>query len=117
MAQFKISAPFTVAMKLLTPTYSEVSGVSVKTFPALADGALFYGNFKTYGGTEREVDGLYSIEDTAKVETWYRPDIKSECRVVVLATNAVYEIFGEPENIELRNQFLSFRVRRVKGGA
>lgn len=116
MAGFKVSAPFSVPLMLLIPTYSIVSGVEQKTYPAPNEGILFYGNFKTYGGTEREVNGLYSIEDTAIIECWYMPDIKSNCRVVVLSTGAVYDILGEPENINLRNQYLKFKVRRYKGG-
>jgi len=117
MAGFKPSAAFTVPLMLLQPTYSRVQGVVKKTFPALEEGVLFYGNFKTYGGTERNINEVFSVEDTAIVETFYRPDIKTDCRIGVLSTGAIYEVFGEPENIELRNQFLKFKVKRVKGGA
>ncbi len=117
MTAFKPSAPFTAAMKLLQPTYSKVKGVETKEFPAPENGLLFYGNFKTYGGTEQTVNGVYSIIDTAEVETWFRPDIKSDCRVYVPDNNGIYEVMSEPENINLRNQFLKFKVRRVKGGA
>ena len=117
MAGFRPSATFTVPLMLLIPTYGNVSGVNVKSFPALADGVLIYGNFKTYGGTELDVNGVYSVEDTAQIQTWFRPDIKSDCRIGVPSTNGIYEIIGEPENIEMRNQFLSFKVRRVRGGA
>ena len=105
---------FNVPMKLLVPTYTTVSGVPKKTFPT--DGDLIFGSFKSYGGTERDVNGLYSIEDTANVETWYRPDIKSDYKIK-LESGAVYDIINEPENIEMRNQFMKFKVRRVKGGA
>lgn len=101
---------------LLKPIHSKVSGVPVKTFPEISEGEMFYGSFRTFGGTERDVNGLYSIEDTATVETWYRPDITSDCRVTVAGTNAVYDILGEPENIEMRCQFMKFKLRRVKGG-
>lgn len=117
MAHFKPSAVFAVPLMLLIPVYGKVQGVVTKTFPALADGSLFYGNFKTYGGTERNENGLFTVEDTANIETYYRPDITSECRIGVPATGAIYEVYGEPENIEMRNQFMKFRVRRVKGGA
>ena len=100
-------------MELLKPTYKKVSGVETKTFPET--GELIFGSFKTYGGTETNVNGLTVVEDTAKVETWYRPDITSGDGVKV--NGAVYEIIGDPENIELRNQYLLFKVRRVKGGA
>lgn len=117
MARFKLSAPLTVAMVLLAPVYAKVLGVESKTFPDIADGIPFNGNFRTFGGTERDVNGAYSIEDTAIVETWYDPAIKSDCRIAIRDSGAVYEIINEPENVELRNQYLKFRVRRVKGGA
>ena len=117
MARFKLSAPLTVAMILLVPAYEKVLGVESKTFPDIADGIPFNGNFRTFGGTERDVNGVYSIEDTAIVETWYDPAIKSDCRIAIRDSGAVYEIINEPENVELRNQYLKFRVRRVKGGA
>lgn len=114
---YRPSLPFTTALKLLTPTYSTVSGVRKKTFPPVADGTLFFGTFKTFGGTERDVNGVYSVEDTAEIETWYQPNIKSGCRVAIAGTDAVYEVLGEPENIEMRSQFLKMKVSRVKGGA
>lgn len=119
---YKPSFPFNVPYVLLTPTYTTVSGVSKKTFPTVQDALqnesnIFFGNFKTYGGTERDVNGVYSIEDTANVETWFRPDIKSDCRVARAGDEAIYEIINEPENIEMKNQFMKFKVRRVKGGA
>lgn len=117
MALYRPSVPFSTPLLLLVPTYTTVSGVRKKTFPSLGDGILFYGSFKTYGGTERDVNGVYSVEDTATVETWYRPDLKSGCGIVVASTGAVYEVIGEPENIDQRNQFLKFRIMRVKGGA
>ena len=104
-------------LMLLIPTYSDAYGVAQKTFPAMKDGILIYGSFRTFGGTERDVNGLYSIENTATVETWFRPDIKSNCRIGIPATGEVYEILGEPENINMRNQFLKFKVRAIKGGA
>lgn len=108
---------FVVPLLLLSPTYQTINGVRKKTFPELANGVLFFGSFKTYGGTETTVNGVYAIEDTAKVETWFRPDITSGCRIALANTGAIYDIIGEPENIEMRNQFLTFKVSRVKGGA
>lgn len=120
--RYKPSFPFNVPFVLLTPTYTTVSGVSKKTFPTLEvalqnSDNIFYGNFKTYGGTERDVNGVYSIEDTGNVETWFRPDIESDCRIARAVGGAVYEIINEPEDINLMHQFLKFKIRRIKGGA
>lgn len=102
-------------LELQKPTTERVNGVLKKTYSAV-DGVIS-ANFATYGGTETTVNGVLSVEDTATVTTWYRPDITSDCRIKRLDTGAVYEIIGEPENVEARCMFLVFKVRRVKGGA
>lgn len=101
------------AMLLLIPTYSKLNGVEKKSFPET--GPLFFANFKTYGGTERDINGKYVIEDTANIVTWFRPDIKSDCRVVRLEDGAVFEILNEPEDVNFRHMFIIFKVKRVKG--
>lgn len=111
---------FNVPMKLLIPTWDSSLGVDKKHYPNaedVPDELIFFGSFKTFGGTERNVNDVYVLEDTANIETWYRPDITADCRVILLDTNAEYEIMGTPENIEMRNHFLKFKVKRVKGKA
>lgn len=115
MADYKPSSPFTVPVKLLIPEYKTVKGVKKKIYPK--DGELIWCSFKTYGGTEREINEVYSIEDTGNVETWFRPDIKSDYQIMLAESGATYEILNEPENINLRNQYCKFKVRRIKGGA
>ena len=117
MATYRPALPFSTPMVLLIPTYTKSGGVHTKVIPAIENGITIFGTFKTYGGTERIVDGVYSIVDTAEVETWYRPDITSDCIIALANTGAMYEIMNEPENIYQRNQFLKFKVRRYKGGA
>lgn len=102
-------------VKLLIPTGTEkYNGVTRPTYPT--DGDVIFVNWKSYGGTETTVNGIYSIIDTAVITTWYRPDIKSNCRLL-REDGAIYEIIGEPENIEMQNQICTFKVERVKGGA
>lgn len=117
MAQFKLSGPLNVPLILLIPTNSKSYGVGTKIYPKLKDGIQIFGSFRTFGGTERSFDGIYSVENTATVETWYRPDIKSDCRIGLPQTGEIYDILGEPENIGMRNQYLMFKVIQVKGGA
>lgn len=100
---------------LVTGT-EEAVGVEKKTYAA--DGILFYGSFATYGGTERTVNGIMVVEDTATVETWYRPEFTAAARVALAnAPGKVYEIMGEPENIEQRNLYTKMKLTRVQGGA
>lgn len=95
-----------------TPAYSTYNGVRVPNYPATGD--IIYINFKSYGGTETTVNGVISVLDTALVTTWYRTDIKANCRIK-LDSGAIYEIISEPENIEMQGQYLQFKVERVKG--
>lgn len=109
---------FNVPMKLLIPEIKKVKGTTVKEYPKpeeVSDDFLIFGSFKTFGGTEQTLNGVYSIVDTATVEAWYRPDITSVCRLYLPQSGKTYEVLGDVENIEMRNQFVQFKVRRVGG--
>lgn len=117
---YRPSALFNVPMKILVPEWTTLNGVRKKKYPdpaEVSDDLIFFGSFRTFGGTETNSNGVYSVVNTAIIETWYRPDIKADCRIVVLATDAIYDVIAEPENIEMRNQYLKFRVSRVGGKA
>lgn len=115
MKEFTPSLPYTVPIELLIPSYSSSKGVQKKTFPAT--GERLNCSFRTFGGSETIENGVYTVYDTAQVETWYRPDIKADCRIKVISTGSEYEVIGKPENINMRNQFVRFKVRAVEGGA
>lgn len=88
-----------------------------KPFPIYGDSIRFNCNFKAYGGTETVRDGVTVIEDTAQITCFYHPLIIGNCHIIRLRDGAEYEIIGEPDNIEQRNRYLTFKVRRYKGGA
>lgn len=115
MKTYKPSFPFSTAIELLVPTYENKKGVRTKVWPE--EGIRLNCSFKTYGGTETTINDVYALEDTAYVETWYRPDIKANCRIKVLTTGQCFEIINTPENIDMRCQFTKFKVRAVQGGA
>lgn len=102
-------------VKLLIPTgTTKVNGVTRMQYPS--DGDVIFVNWKSYGGTETTVNGVYSILDTAHIVTRYRPDIASNCRLL-REDGAIYEIISPPDNTEENNKFCEFKVQRVKGGA
>ena len=107
------SEQFATVVMLLVPEYSSYNGVNRKKYPDT--GMVLRVNWKSYGGTEREVNGLTVIEDTATVTTWYDPAVRSDC-IIKREDGALFEIINEPENIEMRNQYMTFKVRRYKGG-
>lgn len=105
-------------------TYQKLNGVNKRVFTIDADTeknpVVRFCNFSTYGGNEYENNGVVVVDDTANVVCWYDPAIQSG-GAIQLCDNGLqsdlFEILGEPENIEQRNQELSFKVRRFKGGA
>lgn len=114
MKRLSKGAQKTTPYMRLVATSERIDGVTVKTYDP--DGFLRFCNFSTYGGTERDVNGVLVVEDTAQVVAWFEADIKGGDRIRLLETGADYEIIGEPEDIELRHQEMQFKVRRVKGG-
>lgn len=85
-----------------------------KVYPS--EGELIHCSFKTFGGTEVKSNDVLVIEDTAVIETWYRPDIKPDCILKDVA-GLSYEILGTPEDINQRHQCLKFKIRKIAGGA
>lgn len=110
---YRPKEPFNVVVELLNPTDSVVKGVVKKIYPET--GEPINCSFKTYGGTENNINGQLVVVDTANIETWYRPDITSASMVKL--NGKAYEVIGEPEDIEQRHQFLKFKVRGVRGGS
>mgnify|MGYP001091870611 CR=1 FL=1 len=111
---YRPSGPFNVPMFLLIPQTKTIKGSTKKSYPDA--GELIYCSFRTFGGTERTDNDVLIVEDTAVVETWFRPDIKSDC--ILESTDGLrYEILGTPENISMRNQVLKFKIRAIRGGA
>ena len=113
MSNYRPNEPFNVPMHLETPEVVKIKGSNKKTY---AEKGVIYCSFKSFGGTEATSNGTLVIEDTAQIETWYRPDIKADCRLKD-TSGKEYEILGTPENINMRNQILKFKIRSVRGGA
>lgn len=111
---YKPQQPFNVPAQILTVTVRKVNGINQKTVVA---GDTFFCSAKSYGGTEKVINGLVEIEDTMTIETYYRPDIVASGRIKLLDDNSEWDIISDPENIERRNRYLVFKVRRVAGGA
>lgn len=111
---YKPTTPFVVPMRVLIPTTTRVQGVAKKVY---TEGAVFFGSFRTFGGSEREVNDVIQVDKTATIDTWFRPDITADCQIMLLESGQVYDIINEPEDIEMRHQYLQFKVRKVGGAA
>lgn len=117
MANYRPSAPFTVPMKLLVPVTTNPYGVTTKTFSDPEDSELFFGSFRTFGGTEGVKDNVVMIVNTAVIDTWYRPDIKADCKIYLCDNGQIYDIISDPEDIDFRHQYLRFKVQKAGGKA
>ncbi len=105
----------TTPIKILKKTITWVSGAAESTYEEAMEPILFC-NFKTFGGTESVVNGQIMNIATATITTWYRQDLQAPDRIVLLSDNSVWEIIGDPENYEMRNQYMQLRVRKLSGG-
>lgn len=114
MTEYKPNTPYNVPFFLMVPNgYKTVKGVRVKDFKIESEPR--YCSFRSFGGTERTVNDVLVVEDTAVIETWYDPIITAGCKIQV--DGLQYEILGRPENINMRNQYMKFKVKHVEGGA
>lgn len=107
---------FTTAVKLQKRIATKVSGALEFTYEDASDPILNC-SFKTYGGTESTVNGILVILNTATLVTWYRQDIQAADRIHLLQDQSLWEVIGEPENIDMRNQYLILKIRKISGGA
>ncbi len=114
MADYAFSGALNTPLWVFIPETVREKGSVKRRYPET--GELIFCTFRTFGGTERISNDAIVVEDTAVVETWYRPDIRADCRIRD-AAGTEYEILGTPENIRNRNRILRFKIRSVKGGA
>lgn len=118
--EYKPATPFTAPMYILNPTYKTVKGVRQPVYPdpvACGDEDLIFGTFRSYGGTDVTADDLLVVQKTGYVDTWYRPDIRSNTRLYIAQTGDIYEILGDPEDIQMRHIYMKIRVRKIGGAA
>lgn len=123
---YKAAGPFTVPMYLLIPTETRVQGAAQKIWPQIPEAGkpapenappLIWGSFRTFGGSESSRDGVYTIVNTATIDTWWRPDITAACRIALAEIGDQYDIIADPEDIERRHQYMQLKVRKVGGKA
>lgn len=115
MAEYKPPLPFNVpALHLKRSDEPEkINGVNQYTYTEAK--APFYCSAKSYGGTEKVVNGVVVIEDTWTIDTWYNPAFGKGDKIRFLDDNSEFEILATPENINRRCQYMRFKVRAIGG--
>lgn len=112
MAEYKPQLPFNVPAMLLKMSIQKVNGANQPTY---TEKTMFFCAAKSYGGTEKVVNGVYVIEDTWQIDTWFNPDFDKGDRIRFLDDNTEFEILASPENINRRGQYMRFKVVRISG--
>ena len=112
MADYKPNLPLNVPAMLLKRKAEKINGVNQETF---TEKTMFFCSAKSYGGTEKVVNGVYVIEDTWSIDTWFNPDIKKGDRVRFLDDNTEFEVLASPENINRRGQYMRFKAVGIGG--
>lgn len=102
-------------MRLQHRSITNVSGAKEATYADAEVDPIIMCNFKSKGGTEAVHNGQYIILDTATVQTWYRPDIKKGDRLILEQDGSAWDIKGNPENVEMRNQLLILKLQNAGG--
>lgn len=110
--QYQPQVPFSVPAMHLKRTTQRINGVNQET---VTEVGLFYCSAKSYGGTEKTVNGVYVIEDTWTIDTWYNPAFSKGDRIRFLDDNTEFEILASPESINRRGQYMRFKVSRIGG--
>lgn len=110
--QYQPQVPFNVPAIHFRRATKKVNGVNQEYF---TEGDIFYCSAKSYGGTEKTVNGVYVVEDTWTIDAWYNPAFGKGDRIRFLDDNTEYEILASPENINRRGQYMRFKVSRIGG--
>lgn len=112
MADYKPNLPFNVPAMHLKRTLTKVNGANQESF---TEKTMFFCSAKSYGGTEKQVNGVTVIEDTWTIDTWFNPDFKKGDKIRFLDGTMEYEILATPENINRRGQYMRFKAVGIGG--
>ncbi len=73
--------------------------------------------WKGYGGTEKQVGAgqttLTDYEDTATIQMRYTPFLTQNSHIKNQLTGLTYRIISIPDNINMVNQYLVFKVKLI----
>lgn len=104
---------FTTPIRIQRRIETDVNGAPEVSYQD-ADPALAFCNWKGKGGTESTEAGTLTVEDTAEIVMWYRPDVNQRDRLLLNDDDRLaYEIISPPDNVEMRNMYLILKVKRA----
>ena len=107
---YKPNLPYSRICQWLIPTIEKVNGANQIKY---VDGELFGCSMKSYGGRTEEVNDVYRIVEQYNVETYFNPTIGKNYRIRILQDGSEWEVLTKPENVEMLNKYMLFKIERV----
>lgn len=107
---YEMQERYSTPCQILKAARKKINGVVAKSYE---EGDVFFASVKSYGGSEAIINNVYTIQDTLTIETFYRQDIKSDCRIKLLDDDTIWEILNTPEQIDREHKTLTFKVKRI----
>lgn len=104
------SAVLNVPARIWRCRYKRINGVQKAVYEPDED--IIWLGAKSYGGTEKTIDGVYTVEDTIEFTAYYNPTLTSSDRIQLLGDDSFWEILNTPENVDMRGAFMKFKGRR-----
>ena len=94
---------------------TEVQVINGRTQKIKVVVATLRGKFKQKNSSELLANGLNVIKDEIQFITWWKDDFKAGDFLTIGGVD--YEVFGQPENVEMRGRYAVLTLRRLEGGA
>lgn len=111
--QYEPNLPFNVPALQLKRSIKKVNGVNTEVFTEAKK--PFFCSAKSYGGTEKVVNGVVVIEDTWNIDAFYNPTFGKGDKIRFLDDNTEFEVLASPENINRQGQYMRFKVKHIGG--
>lgn len=110
---FEPSLPFDIPALLLKKHTEKINGANQPYFTEAEE--PFFCSAKSYGGTEKQVNGVTVIEDTWTIDAYYDPTFDAGDKIRFLDDNSEFEILARPENINRKGLYMRFKCTRIGG--
>lgn len=93
-------------------TVTSVNGRTQKTETLVG---TLRGKFKQKGTHDLNANGLTVVADDTTFTTWWKDDLKAGDHIVI--GGVTFEVYGQPENVEMRGRYAVLHLKRLEGGA
>jgi len=73
------------------------------------------GKFKQTGTSELNANGLVVVSYKTEFITWWKDDFKAGDHITI--NGIEFQVYGNPENVEMRGRYAVLTLKKLEGGA